>query len=45
MKVLWIELSTGERDHSPVTIIGKTDSTWENQLNVLPIISKKGNEQ
>jgi len=27
MKASWVEIRTG-RDHSPVTIMGKTDSAW-----------------
>jgi len=29
MKVSWVEIRT-RRDHLPVTIIGKTGSTWGN---------------
>jgi len=31
MKGSWIEIRAG-RDHSPVTVMGKTDSTWGNQF-------------
>lgn len=27
----WVEVGTG-RDHSPVTVVGKTDSTWVDQV-------------
>jgi len=29
MKGSWVKLRTG-RDHSPITVTGKTDSTWGN---------------
>lgn len=32
----WVKISAG-RDHSPVTIIGKTDCTWGNCFNLLQI--------
>lgn len=34
-----VNLWTG-RDHSPVTVMGKTDLTWENQFNLLPKIAE-----
>jgi len=44
MKVSWVEIRT-RRDHSPVTITGKTDLTWGNQFNLLTIKSEHGNEK
>jgi len=35
----WVEIRAG-RDHSAVTITGKTGSTWRNQLNLSSIKSE-----
>jgi len=35
----WVEIRTG-RYHSPITVRGKTDSTWENYFDLLPIKSE-----
>jgi len=32
----WVEMRAG-RDHSPIPVTGKTDSTQGNQFNTLPI--------
>lgn len=39
MKGSWIEIRTC-RDHSPVTVTGKTDFIWGNELNLLTIKSE-----
>jgi len=43
-KASWVEVRT-RRDHSPITIMHKTDLTWRNGFNSLPIKSQKDNEK
>lgn len=38
-KDLWAEIGTG-KDHSDVTVTGKTDLIWGNEFNFLPITSE-----
>jgi len=45
MKGMLVETRTG-RDHSPVTVTDKTDSTWgKKKFNLSPIISEQHNEK
>lgn len=44
MKSSWVKRRT-ERDHSTITVMGKTDSSWGNQFNWLPIKSEYNNEK
>jgi len=44
IKGSWVERRTG-RDHSPITVMGKTDSTWGNQFNLSPTKSEKDNQK
>jgi len=39
----WVKIRTG-RDHSPITVTNKTDSTWGSEFNLLPIKSEQDNE-
>lgn len=43
-KSSWVELRA-RKAHSPAAIMGKTDSTWGNYYNLLPIKSEKNNEK
>jgi len=44
MKGSWVEIRTG-RDHSRITVTGKANSTWGNELNLLPIKSEWNKEK
>lgn len=40
-KKLLAEIMTG-RNHSLITVVGKTDTTWGDELNLLPIKIRSG---
>jgi len=40
----WVKIRRG-RDHSPITIMGKTHLTWGNQFNLSPTKSEQDNEK
>jgi len=44
IKGSWAKIRAG-RDHSPITMMDKTDSTWLNQFSLLTIKSESDNEK